>query len=345
MRAVEYWRSRLSAKDAAVYDEMRDALSRHQDVCDLHIDSPDVVPTVFKYFLRDHPEMYWVSTKVSVSQAISKSPFSFPNSHSYSSFQGVFSSIYPRARMPMIDSAIKSILIDLQKLKGGSEEKMFEDIASYLKENVTYQINNKTNQNAANALVFHKAQCSGFAAAFKLIADSLDLWCITVSGEAAADPKRPAKREAHAWNIVRINNVYYHIDPTNHALANKGGGPLDRCFFGRSDDDFEATHTWDRNTAPICPITLKSAKSSPIIGNKSATVISSLYELRMLVRDHLQAGGAFDLDFELNIPGSEQKLLTLVKDCLSHCLSEIHRPGATISLSSRASSFHISYNL
>ena len=344
MRAVEYWRSRLSPSDAAVYDEMRDALRAHRDTVDLHISSPDNVSTLIQYLLHDHPELYWVSTRIGLTKSTSRPRYGFSPQPLSVSFKGVFSSVYPKGRIPAIDAAIDKIIKGFLHIKQKSEEEQFEHIASYLMENVTYEVNNLTNQNAANALVFHKAQCSGYAAAFKLIADSLDLWCITISG-TASDGKNPPRREPHAWNIVRINNVYYHLDPTNCAGANKGGKLIDRAFFARSDDDFAPTHSWDTKTSPLCPTTLASSKASPVIGSKSNAHIGSLYELRMLLREKLEAGNPFEVNFEINISSDFKKQHALVEDCLRHCLSEYHRSGAKINVSSRGGSYHLVYTL
>lgn len=57
--------------------------------------------------------------------------------------------------------------------------------------------------------------CEGMAKTVKILCDALQLWCIVVIGEA-----NPVKgiRYRHAWNMVCVNGVYYHLDVTfdNH---------------------------------------------------------------------------------------------------------------------------------
>lgn len=65
-------------------------------------------------------------------------------------------------------------------------------------------------ENGANtawgALVYHQAQCSGYARAFKALCDAVDIGCYYVhADETALNP-------AHQWNIVRADGIWYHID-------------------------------------------------------------------------------------------------------------------------------------
>lgn len=53
-----------------------------------------------------------------------------------------------------------------------------------------------------------KAVCQGIACAFKLLCDQVDIPSLVVIGTIAANQER------HAWNIVRIDGQFYHVDCT-----------------------------------------------------------------------------------------------------------------------------------
>ena len=55
------------------------------------------------------------------------------------------------------------------------------------------------------ALVEHDAVCQGIAMAFKMLCDEVDIPCIVVFGDAGG---------GHAWNIVRIDRRFFHVDCT-----------------------------------------------------------------------------------------------------------------------------------
>lgn len=53
--------------------------------------------------------------------------------------------------------------------------------------------------------------CEGIAKSVKILCDALGIWCIIAVSEANPEKKI---RYRHAWNVVRIDGVYYHLDAT-----------------------------------------------------------------------------------------------------------------------------------
>ncbi len=53
--------------------------------------------------------------------------------------------------------------------------------------------------------------CEGIAKAVKILCDTLGIWCIIALSEA--NPEKGIKYR-HAWNVVRLGGVYYHLDAT-----------------------------------------------------------------------------------------------------------------------------------
>ena len=92
------------------------------------------------------------------------------------------------------------------------------------------------------AIVECTAVCLGFAEAFRLFMDILDIECITVVG-AAFD-----SREDHAWNMVRLDGEWYCCDPTWDAgVKSEWFG-----YFNVSSDYMAMTsHQWDYEAYPI----------------------------------------------------------------------------------------------
>ncbi len=62
---------------------------------------------------------------------------------------------------------------------------------------------------AYGALVKGKAVCQGVACAFKLLCDQVDIPSLVVIGTVMKK-----NLERHAWNIVRIDGQFYHVDCT-----------------------------------------------------------------------------------------------------------------------------------
>ncbi len=60
--------------------------------------------------------------------------------------------------------------------------------------------------------------CEGIAKAVKILCDGLNLWCVIALAEN--NPEKGVKYR-HAWNIVRVDKKYYHLDCTfDNSLGN-----------------------------------------------------------------------------------------------------------------------------
>ena len=85
--------------------------------------------------------------------------------------------------------------------------------------------------------------CLGYAAAFQLFMDLLDIECITVVGAAFQS------REDHAWNMVRLDGQWYCVDAT---WDNDSGGLLELCRYFNVTSRLMADtdHQWDYAVVP-----------------------------------------------------------------------------------------------
>ena len=92
-------------------------------------------------------------------------------------------------------------MTDLEKVKAAHD--YLVKICSY-----EYSLDWSTTKanTAYGALVKKKAQCSGYARAFKALCDGMGIKCYYVHAtEASINP-------SHQWNIVKVGKRYYHID-------------------------------------------------------------------------------------------------------------------------------------
>ncbi len=101
-------------------------------------------------------------------------------------------------------------------------------------------------QNGANtawgALVYHQAQCSGYARAMKALCDAMGVGCYYVhADENSINP-------SHQWNECCVNGNWYIVD----VQCNDSSGF--KAYFLVSDNTYAATGmSWDRSSVPSCP--------------------------------------------------------------------------------------------
>ena len=90
---------------------------------------------------------------------------------------------------------------------------------------------------AYDACVIGQANSEGIASAFKAICDKLDTECLVVKGKY--------KQSVHYWNIVKVDNAYYHIDVSAY-----DGFDAASCF--KRDDEQQINYWWDQSVYPVC---------------------------------------------------------------------------------------------
>lgn len=122
----------------------------------------------------------------------------------------------------------------------------------YIETDPSNQSENEESKYLATALSVLKdgeGQCQGYSEAFAAIMIMSGIETRIISGKAFDSEMRFVP---HAWNQVKIDGVWYHVDVTwDDPLPDTGGDVLHTYLF-RSDDFFEKDHLWSEYF-PDCP--------------------------------------------------------------------------------------------
>jgi len=110
-------------------------------------------------------------------------------------------------------------------------------------------VSNIGGDTAYAALVEGLANSEGAACAFKALCDKLEIECMVVSG-------RMGKNE-HYWNIVKVDNDYYHVDVS----VMEESGAKNALFL--RDADKQVDCWWDQSEYPDCDGKLTYAAVMP----------------------------------------------------------------------------------
>lgn len=100
-------------------------------------------------------------------------------------------------------------------------------------------------ETAYGALVIGRANSLGYAQAYKLLCDRLEIPCQIISGRYNHDE--------HFWNIIELDGQYYHVD-----VSLAGYNSPERTFL-RTDSDFWGPYWWLIDEYPPCDGTLTYA--------------------------------------------------------------------------------------
>ena len=331
----QYWKGKLHSEAAACYDLIVNGVKARQERIDCRETTPNDVQKAYFAVYQDHPELFYMGHACQVSQRGVQVAFVPLRLSSCLQIQNV----YDNKTIDRCRAEINKILSGFSRDR--SDKDLVLQCMDYLVMHTDYEINNETNQNAAAALCFHKAQCSGISRALQLMLQHLQIPCIIVEGEAV-DEK--GQRGPHAWNIVGIDGKYYHVDATFMLGANMMKiQPLRRLYAFYDDKKMAETHTWNRVEVPACTDasiypTLTGLRG--ILGNSGlgnlfgekglfgggsifgsgskktppAKCFNSLYELKMAMREMITNRETI-LSFQMNIQVNDvQELQRLVKN-------------------------------
>ena len=99
----------------------------------------------------------------------------------------------------------------LPVMKASEQEKLLY-IHDFICQNVRYdKLKKAYSHEIIGALGHGVGVCEGIAKSVKALCDKLGVWCIVAVSEA--NPEKGIKYR-HAWNVVRIDKKYYHLDVT-----------------------------------------------------------------------------------------------------------------------------------
>ncbi len=243
-RESKYAYGRLNEHERKVYVEIYHAIQgmiQETDVSSLDVDEID---KCFNCVMVDNPDFFYIDgykmTRTLMDgklQSISFSP----------RFTMTGKEILEKE--DYIDDYVNRFVTGMPELP--DEYSKAKYIFDYLVDNTEYDIEAENNQNICSVFVDNKSVCQGYAMAAKYLADELGIFCTIVYGDAGG--------ENHAWNLMRLDGTYCHVDitwgDTSYRNSSEGTSKAmtDYVYFGASDDLISENHSMDSIVdLPVC---------------------------------------------------------------------------------------------
>ena len=96
---------------------------------------------------------------------------------------------------------------------------------------------------AYGALIQKESVCQGYSRAMLLLLSLSGVYCMEVVGTD--------EDTSHSWNIVRLDDEYYHVDASfDDPIGVKN--VLRHYYFNVTDKDLESYRVWERSNYPVC---------------------------------------------------------------------------------------------
>lgn len=197
---IYYAYDQLNQEDKILYTEIYSIFSNCSSDKKVSSIDPERIERAFNYVLLDHPELFYISgysfTKYMRGQNIEKITLSGTYTMNEKQIE---------AAMDEIDAYVEECISGYQ---GSSDEyEKVKYVYEYLIKNTEYDLTAPNNQNILSVVENHKTVCQGYAKMTQYILNKMGVFCILCEGIVKGT-------ESHVWNIVRIDDKYYHVDAT-----------------------------------------------------------------------------------------------------------------------------------
>ena len=221
------YRAMLTATQQTVYDQVyENAMNLNASFNISSSIDKDGLTNIMTAIYNDHPEMFWMDTSYSYGYTTKGTVVSIALD-----FNDTVNNF--TASKNKFDSVANTIIAKTSGLTSDLEkEKM---VYKSLMNIVTYDENSVLNQSAYSAMVNGSSVCAGYSRAFQYIMMQIGIPCYFCSGYA--------NNGYHAWNIVKINNVYHNVDLSWDDSIGDASGTFSYEYFNIADSSFSSTHT------------------------------------------------------------------------------------------------------
>jgi len=196
----------------------------------------------------NYPEIFWLSHRTLVMKSLLSTKLSLKYAYDSGTVRRYKEEI-ERVSSEIINECINEHQSDYDKVLA---------LHDYLKRTIQYDYEayrakqSKSADDAHNLvgpLLKKKCVCEGFAKAMKYLCDKIGVECHCINGIGSSS----LERGEHAWNVVKINGYYHHVDVTwDNQFADDNQIPM-YAYLNLSDEAISKDHSWNRNYYPKCP--------------------------------------------------------------------------------------------
>lgn len=235
--AYRLFENSLTGSELDFYVSCRDAVANF--VSSVPFKTTDCERTMFiaRQVHTDYPEFFWFTGDVSVQYTKRGNYYSGNLNFTFSCDQAALA-----ARKRNLNDAAASVISDLGR---ATDYEKVKGVYEYLINHSRYN-DYVRDQTCYSLLVNGQGVCAGYASAMKYLLDRLDVDCIIASGVS--------KGESHSWNLVRLDGMWYQVDPTwGDPKMDDGGQVLSYDYLLLDDNEMLLDHQYDEGIAyPHC---------------------------------------------------------------------------------------------
>lgn len=215
-----------------------------------------------------------------------------------------------------MESAIETLV---RRIKMLTEYEKVKQIHDFLIRSVTYKdVDAPYSHEAPGALLYGIAVCEGISKAFKYISDRAGIKAIVAVGKSSSTDND----SGHAWNIVYVDNLAYHLDVTfDYSMSKDSVARYD--YYLLSDTQIKVDHMF--SGLPECSTDFEYYEQIGCFAPNKKT-------LRRLIVDKLKPGKPFVFKTPV-LSGKKEVIVDTITSTVSAFVSFPYALGRSISIS------------
>lgn len=235
-----YYYNKLNDGQKKIYESIANAVKNFQSefpirdyVADNKENFAQEVSVAIAAFINDHPEVFYIESQYST--------------YTLSGFNGDIGYIklnYTESTLEDVNSKIEIIKQKIQEYITGTENLSDYEKELYIHDKLAQSVTYSDLEDLPRA--YHTAEgpflenigvCDGFTKTLQILYDQLGIDSIIVLGVLDDNP--------HAWNLVNIEDNWYHVDLTSSRSIVEETGIITHAYFNLSDERMKKIATFD----------------------------------------------------------------------------------------------------
>lgn len=152
-----------------------------------------------------------------------------------------------RHELDMVNKRMDEMVAELN-LDGMGDIDKVETLYQFVMERMEYVGNGQNTQHSPMGFIFHgEGVCQAYAISLHMLLERIGLESRYIIGEIHKDQVLEGEPIGHAWNMVKLDGNWYHLDPT----WDDGGERW--LYFLVSDGIMEFSRTWEKRYYESAP--------------------------------------------------------------------------------------------
>lgn len=239
----QYLKNNGTTAEQKTYKAFEDAFSNYEKTVtfDFKVNAQQV-EKVYEIYIDDHPEEFFLGAATYNTDSRNNVANFTVKSEMMSLSKDKIAEIKNKAQQKAYDIILELFPNGVYK----NEIETVRAVHDYLIDNVKYDTtyNADHSHDMYGSLINGTSVCEGYAEAFLYIMRLCGIECLLVNGTMSS--------VSHVWNMVKLENEWYHIDITSDDPILKNAEQVLRFeYFNLTDDEIKKTHIIEENVVDI----------------------------------------------------------------------------------------------